>query len=274
MNSKPKQILLTNDDGIRSPGLWAAAEALSVLGYVTVVAPREQCSGMGRSLPVSSDGIITSETILVHGKEWTAYAVGGSPAQAVLHGAFEILPEKPDLVVSGINFGENVGIGITASGTVGAALEGASLGIPSIAISLETSEEYYLTYSADINFSTAGHFLRQFAEKMLNGFTLTGDAAVLKVEIPSDATPQTPWRMTRLEREPYFIPRRLERESWDTPGAVPFSAVVKREKLQSDSDVYTLRVMREVSVTPLSLDLTARVNFSAIEKDLKNGYHA
>ena len=62
------QILLTNDDGIHSPGLWAAAEALSELGYVTVAAPRDQCSGMGRSLPMSSDGIIRPETLNVRGK--------------------------------------------------------------------------------------------------------------------------------------------------------------------------------------------------------------
>jgi len=78
-----KQILLTNDDGIRSPGLWAAAEALSELGYVTVAAPREQSSGMGRSLPSTSDGIINMEKVQVNGQEWTVYAVGGSPAQAV-----------------------------------------------------------------------------------------------------------------------------------------------------------------------------------------------
>jgi len=76
------QILLTNDDGIRSPGLWAAAEALSDLGYVTVAAPRDQSSGMGRSLPSASDGVISPETLTVRGKDWTVYAVGGSPAQA------------------------------------------------------------------------------------------------------------------------------------------------------------------------------------------------
>ena len=86
-----RQILLTNDDGIKSPGLWAAAEALSALGYVTVAAPREQSSGTGRSLPLSSDGVISPETVTVHGKDWTVYAVGGTPAQAVLHGILDIV---------------------------------------------------------------------------------------------------------------------------------------------------------------------------------------
>src|SRR5512134_497378 len=86
------QILLTNDDGIKSPGLWAAAAALSELGYVTVVAPRDQSSGMGRSLPVTSDGIIREEKLEIKGQEWPMYAVGGTPAQAVLHGILEIMP--------------------------------------------------------------------------------------------------------------------------------------------------------------------------------------
>jgi len=77
------QILLTNDDGIRSPGLWAAAQALSRLGAVTIAAPREQASGAGRSLPGTSDGLIREETVEVHGQQWKAYAVGGTPAQAV-----------------------------------------------------------------------------------------------------------------------------------------------------------------------------------------------
>jgi 5'-nucleotidase len=84
LNDKP-QILLTNDDGIRSPGLWAAASALSEIGFVHVTAPRDQYSGAGRSLPSTSDGIIEPRQITVNGKEWTVYSVGGTPAQSVLH---------------------------------------------------------------------------------------------------------------------------------------------------------------------------------------------
>jgi 5'-nucleotidase len=67
----------------------------------------------------------------------TVFSVGGTPAQTVLHGVLEVMKKKPDLVVSGINYGENVATGVTISGTVGAAMEGASLGIPSMAVSLE-----------------------------------------------------------------------------------------------------------------------------------------
>jgi 5'-nucleotidase len=111
IREKPS-ILLTNDDGIRSPGLWAAAEALSELGFVTVVAPRAQSSGSGRSMPITSDGVICEVQVEIRGKTWKVYAVGGSPAQAVQHGIFEITEGTPDLVVAGINYGENVGTGV------------------------------------------------------------------------------------------------------------------------------------------------------------------
>src|SRR5512137_2566736 len=152
------QILLTNDDGIRSPGLWAAAETLSDLGYVTVAAPREQSSGMGRSLPSTSDGIIRPEVLTVCGRDWTVYAVGGSPAQAVLHALLEIMPKRPDLVVSGINYGENVGTGVTISGTVGAAMEAAAMGLPALAMSLETDTSHHFTYSRQVDFAVSAYF--------------------------------------------------------------------------------------------------------------------
>src|SRR5688500_62066 len=151
MTKSRPQILLTNDNGILSPGLWAAAAALSRLGFVTVTAPREQSSGAGRSLPNTSDGIIEEQRVQVNGQEWTVFSIGGTPAQTVLHGVLEVMKKKPDLVVSGINYGENVATGVTISGTVGAAMEAASLGIPAMAISLEAAAEYHLTYSEEIS---------------------------------------------------------------------------------------------------------------------------
>lgn len=266
--NKP-QILLTNDDGIRSPGLWAAAAALSRIGYVHVVAPREQYSGAGRSLPFSSDGVIRVEQVNVNGQEWTVHAVGGTPAQAVLHGVLEIVPGRPDLVVSGINYGENVGSGITVSGTVGAALEAAAMGIPSLAVSLETELAHHLSYSTEVDFSTAGYFTALFAEKALKD-RLPGDVQVLKVDIPSDATPKTPWRVTRLSRLAYFEPVPPQRDSWSEPGRVGYRVAASPVQDDPDSDAYALRVRRVVSVTPLSLDLTSRVYLQELEKMLRN----
>ena len=269
MANQKFQILLTNDDGIQSPGLWAGAEALSELGYVTVAAPREQSSGTGRSIPVTSDGKIYPEKLTVHGKEWTVYAVNGTPAQAVLHGILEITPTPPDLIVSGINYGENIGSGITASGTVGAALEGAGNGIPSIAISLQTPMGLYLTYSREVDFTIAGHFLKLFAKMMLE-HSLPEDVDLLNINIPADATTQTPWAITRLSRHRYFEVLRPNRASWDEPTMVSYDVLQDASTLPEDTDVYTMRVKRQVSVTPLSMDMTARVNLDDLNRDLHN----
>ena len=262
------QILLTNDDGIRSPGLWAAAHALSRLGFVHVVAPRDQFSGSGRSLPRTSDGVIKPQQMHVDRKDWTVYAVGGTPAQAVLHAVLEVIPERLDLVVSGINYGENLGTGITISGTIGAALEAASLGIPALGISLETEQEYHLSYSPDIDFSAAGYFTTYFARILLDR-RLPPDVDVLKVDIPSDANEQTSWEITRLSSKRYYVPTRPERKSWDQPGVVGYRLGEDPRLDESDSDVYALRVKRVVSVTPLSLNMTSRVDFSNFEELLR-----
>jgi 5'-nucleotidase len=269
MKKKDKpSILLTNDDGIRSPGLWAAAEALSELGFVTVTAPREQSSGLGRSMPITSDGVICEEEVEVGGKKWKVYAVGGSPAQAVQHGILEITKGIPDLVVAGINYGENVGVGVTVSGTVGAALEAAALGVPSLAISLQTDKKYHLSYSKDVDFTVAAHFANLFA-RLLLAKKLISDVDVLKVEVPAEATPETPWQITRLSRVKYFYPVRPNRQRLDEPVTVDYEVVKDFKGFGEDTDTYVLRVLKHVSVTPLSIDLTSRVDLAQLEEQLR-----
>ncbi len=267
-NERPL-ILLTNDDGIRSPALWAAAEALSEIGFVTVAAPREQSSGAGRSMPVTSDGKLVEEQVNVRGKTWKVYAVGGSPAQAVQHGILELLPRLPDLVVSGINYGENLTTGVTVSGTVGAALEGASFGVPALAVSLEVPAEYYFSHSDTIDFRVAKHFTAHFARILIGMKPLT-DVDVLKVDIPSDASETTEWRMTRLSRQKYYVPVASPRERLEDPANIQFEIKLDRDKIELDSDVYALRIDRKVSVTPISLDTTSRVDFAELENHLKS----
>jgi len=268
MKPSEPQILLTNDDGIQSPGLWAAAGVLSELGYVHVVAPRDQFSGAGRSLPSNSDGIITSRQMEVNSKTWTVYSVGGTPAQSVLHGILEIMPQPPDLVVSGINYGENVGWGVTVSGTVGAALEAASRGIPALAVSLETDLVHQLSYSTEVDFSAAAQFTQYFARIML-ARQMPEDVHVLKVEVPCGATAQSPWEVTRLARTAYYEPTAPQRQSWDQPGTLGYRLVGRCEQTEFDSDVYALCVRGIISVTPLSLDLTSRVSLGDLDRLLR-----
>ncbi|MBV6450249.1 MAG: 5'-nucleotidase SurE [Anaerolineales bacterium] len=265
MSTTKPQILLTNDDGIQSPGLWAAAASLSDLGFVTVTAPRDQCTGMGRSLPNTSDGIIREERVQVNGQEWSVFAVGGSPAQAVLHGIYDVMKRKPDLVVSGINYGENVASGVTISGTVGAALEAASLGIPSLAISLETEAKYHLSYSTDVEFPIAAMFAAKFARMLLEK-KFPFDVDLLKVEVPVDAAPDTPWQLTRVSRQRYYEPKAAERKSWDEPGTIGYHEAGVFDHEPEDTDVFVLRKKRMVSVSPLSFDLTSRVDLAELDR--------
>jgi 5'-nucleotidase len=265
-NARP-QILLTNDDGIRSPGLWAAAEALAPLGYVTVAAPLSQWSGAGRSLPYTSKGRIYPEQVTVRGKSWKVFAVDGTPAQAVLHALLELMPSQPDLLVAGINYGENVGSGVTISGTIGATLEGASFGVPGLAVSLQVDSQHHLSLSSEVDFSAAAFFTHKFAERLLSLQRQT-DVDVLKVEVPETATPDTPWRVTRLSRTRYYLPTRPTRASLADEAPVGYARTIQPELLEADSDVRAL-VDGVVSVTPLSLDLTSRTDLAALH-DLFN----
>ena len=266
-NNRP-HILLTNDDGIRSPGLWAAARALSQIGYVTVTAPRDQSSGMGRSLPSTSDGIIEEKRVQVNDQDWTVYSVGGSPAQTVLYGILDVMKRKPDLVVSGINYGENVASGVTISGTVGAALEGAALGIPSLAVSLEAAPEYHLTYSDEVSFLVAAEFASRFAEMLLQK-QFPADVDVLKVDVPSEASVDTPWQLTRVSRQRYYEPIASERPTWGEPGLLKYREAGQLDHEPEGTDVYALRKLRIVSVSPLSLDLSSRIDLAELEKSMR-----
>jgi 5'-nucleotidase len=197
------------------------------------------------------------------------YAVGGTPAQAVQHGILELMPDRPDLVVAGINYGENLTIGVSISGTVGAALEGAAFGVPSLAISLEMPDDYYLSHSTEIDFSTAAYFSGYFARLLLDLDPIP-DVDVLKVDVPIDADRSTPWRLTRLSREKYYVPVPPQRISLEDPGHLDFKIEMDKSKLEPDSDVYAVSIDRVISVTPLSLDFTSRSNFKTLEAWLRN----
>jgi 5'-nucleotidase len=256
-------ILVTCDDGIESPGLLAAVRAILPLGEVIVSAPCEQQTGAGRSLPASSDGAIHQRDYGLNGQKVPAYGIYGSPAQAVLYALVELVPRRPALCVSGINFGENVGSGVTASGTVGAAMEAADSGIPALAVSLQTDKAYHYQHSDAVDFAGAAHFTRLFAERLLER-QMPEDVHVLKLDIPAAATPETPWRMTRLSRQRYFQALPSGRRYLAEKRRLGYRMVVDHAHLEPDSDIHALAVDRMVAVTPLSLDLTSRVSLEAV----------
>ncbi len=258
-------ILVTNDDGIESDGLWAAVRAALPLGEVLVVAPDRQWSGGGRSMPRGVTGRLARADRVVDGERVKAYAVDASPALTVDHGVVELAPRRPALVISGANFGANLSIEVTISGTVGAALEGSAFGIPALAVSLEMDASYHLTGDNEANYVATVAATRQFAQVLLQR-TLPPDVDVLSVNIPSDATPETPWRLTKLSRLRYFLPQRPDRANGQ--GRPGYKLIEDVHRTAPDSDIRAVMVDRVISVTPLSLNLTSRTDLSLLYHSL------
>lgn len=130
----PYRILVSNDDGVRAPGLAAVAQILQAIGDVTIIAPAENSSGAGHSISTNSDAIFRDDLTLPNGLK--AIGLTATPASTVNVAIRNIMKPLPDLVVSGINRGTNLGYSAYVSGTVGAARQAAMLGIPAIAASM------------------------------------------------------------------------------------------------------------------------------------------
>lgn len=267
MTSQRPLVLFTNDDGIDSPGLWASAAAFLDFAEVLITAPIEQQSGMGRSLPMYSRGNVVERELEIGGRKVLAYGVGGTPAQSVQHGVYEIAPRWPALVVSGINYGENVGNGVTISGTVGAAIEAACLGIPALAVSLQVPKDLHTSYSREVDFGAAAHFTRLFGEALLKGAHFR-DVDVLKIEVPTRATPATAWKLTRISRKRLFWPTRTHKKHLSEDGGLGYAKALDPESAEPDSDIYTVLHEGLVSVSPLSFDLSSRTDHAQLRAEL------
>lgn len=251
-------ILLTNDDGIHSPGLAAAAAALQDLGELLIVAPQDGQTSMSRSRSQKSgrDGTITPTSLSYADHSWEGFGVKATPALAVIHALYELADRPVSLVVSGINYGENVASCVTVSGTIGAALEAAEKGIPTLAVSQEIAGLEYHDFSAKVDFSAAIHFTKSIAGKILKN-VLPFDADVLKLEVPLNATQATRCVLTRQDRMMYYKPILEDREGLFNSPAIVSYAPSKGEYSEVDTDAYAM-AQGWVSVTPLSFNLTSR----------------
>ena len=155
------RILLTNDDGIYAPGLRALRDVLLPLGRVTVVAPATEQSATGHSVTLLAPLLVNEVFEEVHGERTRlGWAVEGRPADCVKLALLELLPEPPDLIVSGMNAGSNAGINVLYSGTVAAAIEGAFLRHTAIACSLEYDKKIF-------DFHRGAAYCRQVIDQIL-----------------------------------------------------------------------------------------------------------
>lgn len=261
-------ILVTNDDGIASPGLAAAVAAVQDLGEVLVVAPRDQQTGASRNF-LRRPGRRYDEVLHINGIPVPAIALEASPAQVVRAALLLLAPRPLDLMIAGINYGENVGAGITISGTIGAYIEGATFDVPALAVSLETEIQHHLTHDDDVDFTAASHVTRGVAQLMLER-PLPAGVDILKVDVPRTATVETPWRITRVSRQRYFQSTVAEDPKRGIRRFTGYRREIDFNTLEPDSDVHALVVDRVVSVSPLTIDLTAHISRARMTEYLQS----
>jgi 5'-nucleotidase len=237
-----KTILITNDDGITAPGLRALVEALEGLGTLCVVAPVEEQSGKAQSLTLR-------RPIAVEPRGEREWAVDGTPTDGIILALNKLLPARPDLVVSGINAGANMGENIFYSGTVGAAMEATINHIPSLAISV--------AYRAkEIDFAPAAKLARRLAEIALReGLP---DGVLLNVNVPHE------WSGgVRFTRQSKKITRNVLKEDLDPRGRLHYwlHEQIVRDDVEPETD-YAAIFDGAASITPVELDRTHEMSLN------------
>jgi 5'-nucleotidase len=246
--SKP-HILLTNDDGIFAPGLYALYESLTTIADVSVVAPDSEKSAVGHAITITDPlRVFPFEKF---GK-FFGHAVHGTPADCVKIAYFALLDRKPDMVVSGINYGSNTGINVIYSGTVSAATEGTILGIPSFAISLTTF--------IDADFTYAAKFAKKLAPLMLANKLPKG--TFLNVNVPN--VPEAEIRGVAITRIGTAIYEDKYDKRIDPRNRVYYWLTGSKLEIEESSDVDDGAIEQNmVSITPIHYDLT---NHRMLEK--------
>ena len=238
MTGKKPSVLLTNDDGYLAAGLRALAEELKEFADVKIVAPSWERSGAAQSLTLR-------QPIVCHKIGENEWAVDGTPADCVIVALHKLLQEKPDLVISGINHGANLGENVYYSGTVGAAREAVIHHVPGLAVSLCSKR-------VDSNFTPTARLARQTAELML--LEKLPAQVFLNINMPEN------WQGgVKLTRQSKKITRTLLREGQDPRGCSYFwlseQRVDREMEIDAESD-YAAIFAGDVSITPLHLDPT------------------
>ncbi|MBD1555360.1 5'/3'-nucleotidase SurE [Vibrio sp. S9_S30] len=244
------KILLSNDDGVHAQGIHELKRALSEIAEVILVAPDRNRSGASNSL--------TLETPLrVIGLEENVYSVQGTPTDCVHFALNELLKaDKPDLVVSGINHGANLGDDVLYSGTVAAAMEGHFLGVQSIAISLAGKH----------HFETAAHVAKQLVEQHLNHPIPTNRLINVNVpDIPIHAL--EPFKVTRLGARHHA--EDMIKQNDPRGHTIYWLGPPGKEQDAGEGTDFHAISNRLVSITPLQVDLTAHESLPSMERWLK-----
>ncbi|MBF0501781.1 MAG: 5'/3'-nucleotidase SurE [Candidatus Riflebacteria bacterium] len=242
--AEPFRILISNDDGIDSEGILALARALEPIASITVSAPQENFSGAGHS--ITTEGPITVKEVKRDGK-FFGYGVRATPASCVKAALAQLMDKKPDLVVSGINDGGNLGRTIFVSGTFNAAQEGALQGIPAISFSLERSKS--------MDYSIAADFARTLVESLMKqGFP---QDVVLNVNVPGCKREEIKGvALTRLSTFTF-------RENWvrrKTPWGMTYfwQSVTKPVNVPAEGTDHRAILDNYISISPVPIEFDQR----------------
>jgi 5'-nucleotidase len=239
--------LITNDDGIQSPGLDALVQTLRQMAECMVIAPDRDNSAVSHSLTMNRPLRVTR-------LEEGLYTLDGTPTDCVAIGLKKIIKRKPDLLISGINPGPNLGDDISYSGTVSAAVEGTMYGIPSLAVSLAGEAPYDFTRAAEVAAQLAGMILKQGLPK----------DTLLNANVPAAAVIKG-MKVTRQGRRLWDNAIQETRDPWGRKhywigGGTP------SPDSGEDTDVYAV-ANGYISVTPIHLDLTNHQGVEHLKKD-------
>ena len=241
-------ILVSNDDGYRAPGLSAMVEAVSDFGEVTVIAPNQDRSGASNSLTLTVP-------IRVEQIENGYFVCSGTPTDCVHLGITGLMPQEPDMIISGINNARNLGDDVLYSGTVGAAMEGRFLGLPAIAVSLAGDDP--------IHFDTAGNVVRQLLEKMLQA--PLSPSTILNINVPDLPRDQiSGWQATRLGGRDRACPAIRARDPVGKDIYWIGAAGVEQDA-GPGTDFFAI-AQGYVSITPLTADMTDRTRLVELDE--------
>ena len=246
------RILLTNDDGISSPGLFAVKKALEKYGEVAVIAPDQNRSAIGRSITIA-ESLDVLEITFSDGTR--GFSTNGTPVDCVRLASLGFLDWEPDIVVSGINLGPNLGDDITYSGTVAAAFEGVMLGIPAIAVSIERPGGWKVIGNEGVfYFDRVASFAARLAEKLVDN-ELPGPV-LLNINSPNLEAPDINGaEVTRLGKRIYRD--QLVEEAPGGNGGKRFKIYGDDPSYHEEegTDFHAL-AQQKISVTPIHFALT------------------
>lgn len=246
MTTERPLILVTNDDGITAPGIRTLIEVMNTLGDVCVVAPDSPQSGMGHAITIN-DTLYCDAIKVQENQPQREYSCSGTPADCVKLAVNELLPRKPDLCVSGINHGSNSSINVIYSGTMSAAVEAGTQGIPSIGFSL-------LDYSLDANFEPVKKYVKQVAEQCLKNGLPKG--VVLNVNFPKAKETELKGLKICRQANAHWIENFDKRTNPLGREYYWLTGEFVNEDKGEDTDEWAL-ANNYVSVVPVQFDLTA-----------------